>query len=146
MSRQEPQHAYAVGRKLSGDIHDCGFFTASAIEIAAGDQAEFEEHVSDLLLCGNHLRRDRLHTIGAPLNGDFENIHRDAERGRKLFGHIAAIGIDPCVDLPERRHDGVDHLGVSVDEVARGEIEFVIVYHAAAVCQLAGTGCRFSGR
>ena len=36
MSRQEPQHVYAVARKLGGDIHDCGFFTASAIEMAAG--------------------------------------------------------------------------------------------------------------
>ena len=35
---------------------------------------------------------------------------------------------------------------MGVDEVARGEIEFVVVHHAAAVCQLAGTGCRFRGR
>ena len=78
MGRQEPQHAHAVGVGIGCDIHDCGFLTASAIEIACRDQAEFEEDVGDLLLRGHHLRRDRLHAVLPPLDGDLEHVNGNA--------------------------------------------------------------------
>ena len=77
------------------------------------DQAELEEHVGDLLLRGDHVRRDRLHAVARAARPRPRGRPPECRAPARTAPRHRRVGVDPGVDLAERGDDGVDGVGVA---------------------------------